>query len=73
MKTKSKYFYDHEVKGVLPDGSIYLKMGVTKKRYNDSLDYDDMDHINEQIILAEKINKFYQLTGTTPMSDNDQD
>lgn len=70
MKTKSKNFKDDEIIGVLTDGSIYLKMGVTRKHYNDSLDYEDMDHINKQLIMLEKINKFYQLTGTTPISED---
>lgn len=69
MKTKSKHFHDHQIKGILPDGSIYLKMGVCKKRYNDQLDYEDMDHINEKLIMAEKINKFYLLTGTSPITE----
>lgn len=65
----SKNFKDHEIKGVFPDGTIYLKMGVTRKKYNDSLDYEDMDHINENLLLLEKINKFYQLTGTSPITE----
>lgn len=66
---KSKNFLDHQIKGILPDGSIYLKMGVCKKRYNDKLDYEDMDHINEKLIMSEKINKFYLLTGTSPITE----
>lgn len=69
MKTKSKHFHDHQIKGILSDGSIYLKMGVCKKRYNDQLDYEDMDHINEKLIMSEKINKFYLLTGTSPITE----
>ena len=69
MKTKSLHFKDHEIKGILPDGSIYLKMGVTRKKYNDQLDYEDMDHINEKLIMSEKINKFYLLTGTSPITE----
>ena len=66
---KSKNFQDYQIKGILPDGSIYLKMGVTKKHYNDKLDYDDMNHINDKLIMAEKINKFYLLTGTSPITE----
>lgn len=66
---KSKNFLDHQIKGVLPDGSIYLKMGVCKKRYNDKLDYEDMDHINDKLIMSEKINQFYLLTGTSPITE----
>lgn len=69
MQTKSKNFKDHEIKGVLPDGSIYLKMGVTRKKYNDKLDYESMDHINDKLIMAEKINKFYLMTGTSPITE----
>lgn len=69
MRTKSKNFLDHQIIGILPDGSIYLKMGVTKKHYNDKLDYEDMDHINEKLIMSEKINKFYLLTGTSPITE----
>jgi len=69
MRTKSKNFNDDQVKGILPDGSIYLKMGVTKKHYNDSLDYDDMIHINDKVIMAERINKYYLLTGTSPITE----
>lgn len=72
MQTKSKHFKDHEIKGILPDGSIYLKMGVTRKKYNDQVIYDDMDHINEKLIIAEKINKFYLMTGLNPL-DNTED
>jgi hypothetical protein len=69
MRTKSKNFNDNQVKGVLSDGSIYLKMGVTKKHYNDKLDYEDMDQINDKLIMVEKINKFYLLTGLTPITE----
>jgi len=69
MKTKSKNFSDHQIKGVLPDGSIYLKMGVTKKHYNDKIDYEDMDQINEKLIMTERINKFYLLTGISPITE----
>lgn len=68
-KFNSLHFKDHEIKGILPDGSIYLKMGVTRKKYNDQLDYEDMDHINEKLIMSEKINKFYLLTGTSPITE----
>ena len=63
----SKNFKEREIIGRLPDGSIYLKMGVTRKHYNDKIDYDDMDQINDKLIMAEKINKFYLLTGTSPI------
>jgi len=63
----SKNFKEREIIGRLPDGSIYLKMGVTRKHYNDKIDYDDMDQINEKLIMSEKINKFYLLTGTSPI------
>jgi len=69
MRTKSKHFNDDQIIGILPDGSIYLKMGVTKKHYNDKLDYDDMVHINDKVIMAERINKYYLLTGTSPVTE----
>ena len=71
MRTKSVNFNNDQVKGILPDGSIYLKMGVKKKRYNDTIDYDDMDQINYAVINSEKISKFYLLTGTSPMIEED--
>lgn len=55
MQTKSKHFKDHEIKGILPDGSIYLKDGVTRKRYNDSIQPEDLDpQINQELINFEK-------------------
>lgn len=71
MRTKSKNFNDDQVKGILPDGSIYLKMGVTKKHYNDKLHYDDMDQINQYVINADKTAKFYILTGINPITEED--
>jgi len=65
----SKNFKEKEIIGILPDGSIYLKMGVTRKHYNDKLNYEDMDQINDKLIMAEKIARFYLLTGTTPITE----
>lgn len=65
----SKNFKEREIIGRLPDGSIYLKMGVTRKHYNDKLNYDDMDQINDKLIMAEKIARFYLLTGTSPITE----
>jgi hypothetical protein len=73
MQTISKNFKDHEIKGVSYDENgnkvIYLKEGVRRKRYNDHLNDDEMHHINEQVIFLEKINKFYLLTGTSPITE----
>jgi len=69
METKSKNFKEREIKGILPDGTIYLKMGVTRKRYNDQISYEDMDQINQNLINLENINKFYLLTGTSPITE----
>lgn len=41
-KTISKVFYDREILAKLPDGSIYLKMGVKRKHYGDDLNYDEI-------------------------------
>lgn len=71
METKSKNFKEREIKGILPDGTIYLKMGVTRKRYNDQISYEDMDQINHNLINLENINKFYLLTGTSPVLDSE--
>jgi len=61
MKTKSKHFKDHEIKGILPDGSIYLKDGVTRKRYNDSIQPDDLDsQINYELLNFQKAEKYYK-------------
>ncbi len=68
---KSKNFKSHEIKGISSEGIVYLKMGVTRKRYNDKLDYEDMDHLNQNLINLENINKFYLLTGTSPIADTE--
>lgn len=61
MQTKSRNFKDHEIKGILPDGSIYLKDGVTRKRYNDSIQPEDLDpQINYALINFEKAEKYYK-------------
>lgn len=61
MQTKSKNFKDHEIKGILPNGSIYLKMGVKRKRFNDSIDPDQLEsHINYDLINFEKAEKYYK-------------
>lgn len=61
MRTKSKNFKDHEIRGILPDGSIYLKDGVTRKRYNDSIQPEDLDpQINYDLINFEKAEKYYK-------------
>ncbi len=61
MKTKSKHFKDHEIKGVLPDGSIYLKDGVKRKYYNDTLREDMLEpHINEELIVYQKAELYYK-------------
>lgn len=76
MQTKSINFKDHEIKGIFYENDnkvVYLKEGVRRKKYNDHLSDDEMHHINEQVILLEKINKFYLATGTTPLTDNNED
>lgn len=61
MQSKSKNFKDHEIKGILPDGTIYLKMGVTRKRYYDYIDPNQLEsHINYDLINFEKAEKYYK-------------
>ncbi len=61
MQTKSKHFKDHEIKGILPDGSIYLKEGVKRKYYNDTLKEDMLEpHINEELIAYQKAELYYK-------------
>lgn len=65
MNKESKHFKLHEIIGYLPDGSLYLKMGVTRKHYNDKLDYEDMSQLNQQLIHAERLaDKLKTLFGT---------
>lgn len=60
-KFKSIHFKDHEIKGVLPDGSIYLKDGVKRKYYNDTLREDMLEpHINEELIVYQKAELYYK-------------
>jgi len=61
MNTKSKHFKDHEIKGVLPDGSIYLKEGVKRKFYNDTLRPDMLEpHINQELLVYQKAELYYK-------------
>lgn len=69
MQTKSRNFKDHEIRGILPDGSIYLKTGVKRKKYNDDLSDEDMDHINQQLIHAERLSESLKLLFGTSMDD----
>ena len=57
----SKNIKDKGNRGILPDGSIYLKDGVTRKRYNDSIQPDDLDsQINYELLNFEKAEKYYK-------------
>ena len=57
----SKNFKEKEIIGRLPDGSLYLKMGVTRKRYNDSIDPDELEsHINYDLINFQKAELYYK-------------
>jgi len=47
-KTISNTFYDREILARLPDGSLYLKMGVKRKHYGDDLNYDNMHQFIEE-------------------------
>lgn len=56
-KTISNTFYDREILARLPDGSLYLKMGVKRKHYGDDLNYDDM----HQFIEEERVFKVLEI------------
>lgn len=60
MQTKSKNFKDHEIRGILPDGSIYLKTGVKRKNYNDELYDDNMQHLNQELLIMKSWEDFYR-------------
>ncbi len=61
LKTLSKSYFNDEIKGILADGTIYLKEGVKRKRYNDSIDPDQLEsHINYDLINFEKAEKYYK-------------
>lgn len=69
---RSKNFKESEIKGILPDGSIYLKDGVTRKRYNDSIQPDDLDsQINYALINFEKAEKYYKYVEGTDDYERD--
>lgn len=68
----SKNFKDSEIRGVMEiDGKkvLYLKEGVTKLKYNDSLSDTDMDHINPVVVFLER----YGEVMTKLYGDNDPD
>lgn len=54
MQNQSKNFKNHEIKGILPDGSTYLKTGVKRKRFNDEFKDDEQHLINQELINYEK-------------------
>lgn len=56
-KTISNTFYDREILARLPDGSLYLKMGVKRKHYGDDLNYDNM----HQFIEEERVFKVLEI------------
>lgn len=58
---ESKNYKQKEIIGRLPDGSLYLKMGVKRKKYNDSIDPDELEsHINYALINWEKAELYYK-------------
>lgn len=62
-KTMSKNFFDYEIKGVLEiDGRkvIYLKDNVVRKRYFDFSDDQYAEHLNQEVVNAEKLQDFYK-------------
>lgn len=62
-KTISKNFYDFEIKGVLEiDGKkvLYLKNNVVRQRYADFSNDDNVEHLNQQLINAQRLERFYK-------------
>lgn len=63
MQTKSKYFKDSEIRGVLPDGSIYLKTGVRRKKFKEDLWNTEIvldSQLNHELINYQKWDEFYK-------------
>lgn len=54
MKTTSKNFKAHEIKGILPDGTIILHEGIKRISKYSYLSPEDDGHINHQIIFKER-------------------
>lgn len=74
-KPLSKYWLDHEIKGIMYINGIkviYLKPHVKRLwRYNDHLLENRMDHLNKQLIAAKNIERFYkEVLGQDEKIDN---
>ena len=52
-KTKSRNFYDDEIHGVLPDGTIYLKEGVY--RFYPPYNSESYQNINYEALINDKV------------------
>lgn len=60
-KKLSKNFKNSEIKGILPDGSIYLKEGVRRKYWGEHVDPQWLEnHINEELLVYQKAEKYYK-------------
>lgn len=53
-KTKDKHFYDDEIKGIFPDGTLYLKEGVRRLKHR----IDEELHEEGELNLRLKLNSF---------------
>ena len=63
MKDNGTPFRDEEIKGYMEINGrrvIYLKEGVTRKRYNDHLKGDEIPHVNQELINFESYDFFYK-------------
>lgn len=55
MNSISKHFTDDEIIGILPNGDIYLKMGVKRLKNRFTMDLEPTDeHINYDAIRISK-------------------
>lgn len=66
-KTKSKNYYDDEILGVWPDGTIYLKEGVKR------LKYDPLEEMVEEAYTEFKLkmNNLVERRESLKMEEND--
>ena len=75
VKTLSKNFYDDEIISLLPNGDIYLKIGVRRnpipsKEIEQSI---ESDYINYDIIRSDKFKQLHDLLLGEDRSDEIDD
>lgn len=75
MQEISKNFKNNEIKGTINvDGKkvIYLKEGVKRKYYNDSIDPEELEsHLNQELLVYQKAEKYYKyIEGTDDYENN---